>query len=378
MTKFLHTADWQLGMTRQFLSVEEQARYSQGQLDVVRRIASLAKSEGCAFVVVAGDVFESNQLDRKVLARALDAMAAFDVPVYLLPANHDPANAASIYLSDVFVQRCPNNVTVLQDCEPIDVPGAGVEVVGAPWDSKHPLEDLVQRACGALDGDGAGVRILVAHGAVDTLSPDASDPALIDQKAAEAAVGSGTIQYLALGDRHSVTEVGSTGRIWYSGAPLVTDYREVDPNEVLVVEVDRETIEVTRHKVGDWAFVTQTFDVNGRDDVEAVATWLSNIESKDKTVVKLSFVGTISLRDKAVLDEELEKAGDLFAALDTWERKTELAVLPDESDLQEIGLSGFAAEALTELRQLSDRPDQEGQTAQDALGLLYRLSGAGR
>ncbi len=191
----------------------------------------------------------------------------------------------------------------------------------------------MQRACGALDGDGAGVRILVAHGAVDTLSPDASDPALIDQKAAEAAVGSGTIQYLALGDRHSVTEVGSTGRIWYSGAPLVTDYREVDPNEVLVVEVDRETIEVTRHKVGDWAFVTQTFDVNGRDDVEAVATWLSNIESKDKTVVKLSFVGTISLRDKAVLDEELEKAGDLFAALDTWERKTELAVLPDESDL---------------------------------------------
>ena len=309
MTKFLHTADWQLGMTRQFLSVEEQARYSQGQLDVVRRIASLAKSEGCAFVVVAGDVFESNQLDRKVLARALDAMAAFDVPVYLLPANHDPANAASIYLSDVFVQRCPNNVTVLQDCEPIDVPGAGVEVVGAPWDSKHPLEDLVQRACGALDGDGAGVRILVAHGAVDTLSPDASDPALIDQKAAEAAVGSGTIQYLALGDRHSVTEVGSTGRIWYSGAPLVTDYREVDPNEVLVVEVDRETIEVTRHKVGDWAFVTQTFDVNGRDDVEAVATWLSNIESKDKTVVKLSFVGTISLRDKAVLDEELEEGG---------------------------------------------------------------------
>jgi len=87
MTRFIHTGDWQLGMTRHFLSPDAQARYSEARLEAVRDIAKLARAEGCSFVTVSGDVFESNHLDRQVVVRALDAMAAFDVPVYLLPGT---------------------------------------------------------------------------------------------------------------------------------------------------------------------------------------------------------------------------------------------------------------------------------------------------
>ncbi|MHB1975279.1 MAG: metallophosphoesterase family protein, partial [Acidimicrobiales bacterium] len=83
--RFIHTADWQLGMTRHFLSDEAQARYSEARLEAIVSIAGLARSEGCSFVVVGGDVFESNLLDRQVVVRSLDAMRSFDVPVYLLP-----------------------------------------------------------------------------------------------------------------------------------------------------------------------------------------------------------------------------------------------------------------------------------------------------
>ena len=61
--RFVHTADWQLGMTRYFLNGEAQPRYSAARRDVVAGSGALAAEDaGAEFVVVAGDVFEDNQL----------------------------------------------------------------------------------------------------------------------------------------------------------------------------------------------------------------------------------------------------------------------------------------------------------------------------
>ena len=60
--RFVHTADWQLGMTRHFLNSEAQPRYSAARRDVVAGLGPIAAETGAEFVVVAGDVFEHNQL----------------------------------------------------------------------------------------------------------------------------------------------------------------------------------------------------------------------------------------------------------------------------------------------------------------------------
>ncbi|MDQ2636903.1 MAG: exonuclease SbcCD subunit D, partial [Actinomycetota bacterium] len=60
--RFVHTADWQLGMTRYFLNGEAQPRYSAARRDVVAGLNQVAADTGAEFVVVAGDVFEHNQL----------------------------------------------------------------------------------------------------------------------------------------------------------------------------------------------------------------------------------------------------------------------------------------------------------------------------
>ena len=56
----------------------------------------------------------------------------------------------------------------------------------------------------------------------------------------EAAIDRGAVHYVALGDKHSRMQVGTTGRIWYSGSPEVTNYDDIepDPGHVLVVDVD--------------------------------------------------------------------------------------------------------------------------------------------
>ena len=91
--KFLHTADWQLGMTRHFLDGDAQARYSAARRDAVAALGALARQTGADFVVVAGDVFDANQLAPMVISQSLEAIRAIGVPVYLLPGNHDPLDA---------------------------------------------------------------------------------------------------------------------------------------------------------------------------------------------------------------------------------------------------------------------------------------------
>jgi DNA repair exonuclease SbcCD nuclease subunit len=368
MTKFLHSADWQLGMTRHFLSPEAQARFTAARLESIRTIGSLAVAEGCGFVVVCGDVFETNQVARQIVVRALDAMAATPaVRFYLLPGNHDPLDASSVFRSATFLQHLPDNVVVLDQPGPRPV-GDGVVLVAAPWFSKRPLGDLVHHATRGLPDDGT-VRIVVGHGAVDILSPDAANPALVALEGLETDIDAGRIHYVALGDRHSTTDVGRSGRVFYAGAPEPTDYDEVDPGNVLVVEVTAHTTTVMRRPIGTWQFLLEHFDLAGAADCDRLESWLAAIADKGRTIVKLALVGQLSLAEAARLAAVVEHHQDLLAALETWERRSDLVVLPDDGDLAEMSLSGFAREALDDLRRLA----AGDPAARDALGLLYRL-----
>ena len=221
MVRFIHTADWQLGITRHFLAADAQARFDAARLEAVRTIGALAEAEGCAFVVVCGDVFESNQVARRVVVRALDAMAATSgVTFYLLPGNHDPLDASAVYGSPTFADDCPANVVVLKNPDPVEV-APGVELVPAPWPTKRPLSDLVAGACSGLSATGT-VRIVAGHGALDSRSPNRNDPALVSLAGIEDRLDADVVHYVALGDRHSTTDASGTGRIWYAGAPEPT------------------------------------------------------------------------------------------------------------------------------------------------------------
>ena len=373
MVKFLHTADWQLGMTRHYLSAESQPRFSAARLDVIEQIGKLSMEENCEFVVVCGDVFESNHVQRQVLGRAFEKMSATpDVTFFLLPGNHDPLDASSIYRSSTFTELQPDNVKVLEGFDPVQA-APGVELVPAPWPNKYPNIDLVNSACEKLEPTDA-VRIVVGHGAVDSMSPTPDDPKLIALERIEERVKSGLIQYVALGDRHSTTDVGITGRVWYSGAPEPTDYTEIDPGNVLIVDVDVDSIDVEARHVGAWRFVRREWDLGGEQDIEALEEWLSGLEAKDRTIAKVSVIGQVSVAQKARLDSVLEHNADLLAALETWERQSDLIVVPDAADQDYFDFSGFAQEALLDLHDMAKSGDQ-AVVARDALALLHRLAG---
>lgn len=372
--RFLHTADWQLGLHRHYLDQGAQELFAEARFGAIRKMGRLAAEAGCAFVVAAGDVFDANQVDRRTVGRALEALSTIPVPVYLLPGNHDPLEPGSVYASAGFRSRLPAHVHVL-DTPDIQQVAPGVELVAAPWWSKRPVSDPVAEAYRDL-GPASDLRVLVGHGAIDRLAAGTGDPALIRCRSLEDALAAGCLHYVALGDRHSATRVAE--RIWYAGTPEATDYDEDRPGRVLLVTLDGDRCEVEEHEVGSWRFVRLACELAGPEDLEQVQEKLRALPDKERTVVKLGLTGTLPVRAKAELDQFLAEEGDLLAAVEWWEHGSDLAVVPDEEDAQTLGLSGFARQAWERLSQETRRGGAEGQRAADALALLYRLGGDDR
>jgi DNA repair exonuclease SbcCD nuclease subunit len=380
--RFVHTADWQLGMTRHFLAGEAQPRYSAARRDAVAGLGALAADVSAEFVVVSGDVFEHNQLAPAVVSQSLEAMRAIGIPVYLLPGNHDPLDASSVYTSALFTAECPANVHVLDQAGVHDV-RPGLQIVAAPWRSKAPTTDLVADVLEGLPADGV-TRVLVAHGGVDVLDPDPTKPSLIRLAGVEDALARGAIHYVALGDKHSLTDVGSTGRVWYSGSPEVTNYDDVeaDPGHVLIVDIDeadpQRRVTVDSPRVGRWRFSTLNRDVNNSRDVADLDMNLDLMSDKDRTVLRLALIGSLTVTDRAALDACLDKYSRLFASLRVWDSHSDLVVIPADGEFSDLGIGGFAADAVEELMKTARADDEAAGDAQAALALLLRLTDHGQ
>jgi len=192
MTRFLHTADWQLGLGLRFVPGDRGAKVRNERFEAVRRLAALAHEHEVDAVVVAGDVFDDNGVGPHTLQAARDALALFaPIPVLLLPGNHDAATPGCA-LSRL---QGGDHVRVLLDRR--------AEVVGdaaffaCPLLHRHERDDPTAWLPAREAGD-AAVRVAVAHGAVLDFSETTESPNRIDA----ASVLARGFDYLALGDWH--------------------------------------------------------------------------------------------------------------------------------------------------------------------------------
>jgi len=367
--RFIHTADWQLGARPYYMSDSSIDQFSNARLDAIRRIGRLAERMQCDFVLVAGDVFASNQVDRRTVARGLNAMSAIPVQTFLLPGNHDPISPGSVYGSASFLRWKPANVTVLTERRALELTQS-VELIPAPWYSKRPAADLVHEACSNLQSSKV-LRIVVGHGSVDSISVDPNSPAVVKLGPLVHLLSEGILNYVALGDRHSVTRLAE--RVWYSGSPEPTDFGETSSGRVLVVDLAPDgSCDVEESEIGQWRFERHDFEVSEAADLSAIEAWLEHLPQKENTIVRLALKGTLPLRGKAMFDDILSNARDVFATIDHWEDSS-LIVLPDDADTADLSMGGFVRTAWESLKTEAQSEDEPGRLARDTLALLYRL-----
>ncbi len=358
-------------MTRHFLWEGSQERYSQARFDAIRTMGYIAKEENCQFILVCGDAFESNQVDRKTVARALEALKVVPVPVFILPGNHDPLNAAAVYRSSTFTERKPPHVHVIENASPIKL-ADDVELVGAVWASKRPVVNPVEEALASLPPADGIVRICAVHGAVDRFTPDPESTGLIALTTLERSIAEEKIHYVALGDRHSLTKVSENNRVWYSGTPEATDFDETKPGYALMVDIDIDHIDVREIQIGHWQFMQREFELNTIEEIESLSEWVESIENKERTILRLDLIGSLTLSLQETLQARLLTAEDVFAAFDI--RDDGLLVVPDDTDFADLGFTGFADATVQQLRVRIATGGDEGSTARNALMLLLRLA----
>jgi DNA repair exonuclease SbcCD nuclease subunit len=304
MLTFVHTSDWHLGHVYRKLGPRssESARW---RFDAVRRVFDLA-AENCAdFVVVAGDVFDTDTPSPVVMKEAVELLRDATAPVYLISGNHDPCAEGSVWFHPAFEGALSNvkNVHLARACEPLNVKGGDAVLFPCPVNAQHSREDATAWIPDApRGGSRSQARIGLAHGGwrgywSQNKSTHNGQPFNeIDAQLSERC----GLDYLALGDYHGFTAPDHPAaklRTFYSGTPEVGAQDDARAGHALLVEIEKPGAQphVTPHAVGrlqchDWGAI----HLQPGDGLNALQTRLHKIENKTDALVRANICGCVS------------------------------------------------------------------------------------
>jgi DNA repair exonuclease SbcCD nuclease subunit len=113
MLSFLHSADWQIGKPyARVKDPDKRARLRQVRLEVIAGIGRHAQDRQAAFLVVAGDLFDSPTPSGSDVSAVCQAIGNLGFPVLVIPGNHDHGAPGSVWHSSFFrseqQRRAPN------------------------------------------------------------------------------------------------------------------------------------------------------------------------------------------------------------------------------------------------------------------------------
>ncbi|MGH6847732.1 MAG: metallophosphoesterase family protein [Methylocella sp.] len=361
--RFLHTADLQIGKGFGQFPPDVAAALRVERLEVLKRIASLARERSVDAVLIAGDCFDTVAVADETLRRFKVALERFDGTWLLLPGNHDPAIAESPW-SRLRRLSLPENVVIADEPKPIFI-GDNAVVLPAPKRRRRDVADLTDWF-ETVEIDDRLIRIGLAHGSVPGSLPgpsEAANPIALDR--AERA----RLDYLALGDWHGHRSISE--RTWYSGTPEPDRFPRNEPGYVLEVTIEHPGaaphVEAVPTATYRWKQCAIEIVPGGAEEIlRALGVADTELEH---LVVRLDLQGAIDLATRAALDEEL---GDLRARVFHLEEdNTGLTLEPTEDDFDRIETKGFVRVAMNRLRGKLGGP--EAETARRALALLHGL-----
>ena len=370
--KFLHTADWQIGMKAAHVGKAGPA-VRDARFEAARKLVDEGKRRGAEFILVAGDTFEDNGVDRVSVRKVVDILASFGAPVYVIPGNHDPWVPGSVWEHPAWKES--DHVRVLLEPSPVAIPG-GV-LYPCPVTEKHSTRDPT--AWIRADGD-KGIRIGLAHGTVETIHRDEPEYPI----PADAARRTG-LDYLALGHWHSTVlyeDSSRTVRMAYSGTPEPTGFGERASGRCLLVEIagPGEVPRIVEIQTGSLAWIEMSEEIREPGDLARVRSRLEAVEDPGRALVSLVLRGVLDPEEP----RELEVIREILEARFLYGRLQDEALYPAPTDERWIDAmpAGYLREAARRLLAWSapgrhEPPLPQGfspEAAARALRIFYSLS----
>jgi len=283
--KFLHTSDLQLDAPFLFLG-EGGQRHREQLLKTLGAIVEMTEKGDYQLLLIAGDLFNSNRPQQTTVDLVVNLLGKLSIPVCLLPGNHDPYDATSIYRRAVFTSnvflftdRLREKVFPMLDCAVYG--NAVMNKDGA----ERPLEGIKPR-------HEVRWHIAMAHGSIVTGMIESPDrPIQLDE------IENCGMNYVALGDWHSYAD-HSQGpvRAIYSGAPEPTAYDQGGAGFVASVTLDEDGCQVEKVGIGEVHAEQVRLNISGCSETEVLDLILDHAREDKMLDVLLSGlieVGTV-------------------------------------------------------------------------------------
>jgi DNA repair exonuclease SbcCD nuclease subunit len=324
---FLHTADWQLG--KPFASIRDEAkrhRVQEERVETVRRLGKLVTETGAQMVMVAGDLFDSSKATKATVSAACAAIGSLQVPVLVIPGNHDHGGPGSIWDQEFFLreqQALAPNLRVLLKQQPVVLEDHGVVVFPAPLLRRHETGDPTGWIR-SWDFEPSPLpahlpRVVLAHGTVQGFGASQEDEEEMGAAVANwievSRLPMEAVDYVALGDWHGTKQIAE--KVWYAGTPEVDRFPRGEgnaPGHVLKVTVDRgESPVVERMPTGrlQWREMEMVFAEDSGLDLLAARLEEMVGTRGSEFLLKLKVEGVLGI----------EAAGRLEQMLESWEAR---------------------------------------------------------
>jgi DNA repair exonuclease SbcCD nuclease subunit len=375
MVRFIHTADLQIGKPFNWASGRAQSSLREAREEVVTALGDVAHEQDAHFILIAGDLFDDNTVGDDVVTRTCQRLSEIDVPVYILPGNHDFAGGPScVYHRDPFLDLKPEHVIVLDEPQPYVVgeqgeesPNDEVVILPAPVERRNekgdPSDHIDSDVCNEAAPD--AISIGLAHGGVEEFGAGEA-ASRIDPDRAEQA----DLDYLALGDWHGRKQVGP--RTWYSGTPEPDSFKQNDPGNVLMVEIDDpdEPPHVQPVATGKYRWIRKEADLQATEDLDALERWFNDLDDPLNALVRLELSGSLGLDAMSGLEDLKERLENIVLEV---RHRGEVQPRATEEELDEIASDGYVGDAVEKLRSISEAGGEDADTADRALQLLYQF-----
>ena len=254
MTKLLHAADLHLDSPFSSLSPEQAAQRRQEQRGIVTRLVEAANLHGCDALLLAGDLFDSDNVSADTLDALDRAFSACRCPIFIAPGNHDCCRPGSAYLSGVWQE----NVHIFRErkISSVTLRAANLRVFGAGFASPHE-DGLLEGFCAPQDGL---VNVMVLHG--DPQNADSPYNAVTQRQ-----IESSGLDYLALGHIHQASGLQRAGetRYAYPGCAIGRGFDETGEKGAYLVTLDAGDCRLEFLPLGARKYERLSVDISNAD-----------------------------------------------------------------------------------------------------------------
>ncbi|MBR3293854.1 MAG: DNA repair exonuclease [Oscillospiraceae bacterium] len=317
--RFLHAADLHLDSAFEGLRAGKAVIRRGEQRQLLQRMAALVQREQLQFVLLSGDLLDSD-LSYAETGEALCAcLRQMAVPVFIAPGNHDYYSTRSPYAR----LALPENVHIFKknEIESVLLPDLGLRVYGAAFTAKD--SPALLPGFHAAHEEGV-LQVLCLHGEVT--KQDSPYAPIHEEELAQSG-----LHYAALGHIHKASGLQKAGNTWYSwpGCPEGRGFDEAGEKTVNLVSLNEADCQVQRVSIALRRYECLDVNVTGVDPLLAIHSQLGDNTAQD--IYRITLTGEVDTPPD--LNRLQLNISDLFYALqlrdetrlrrDVWEKAGE-------------------------------------------------------